>query len=219
MALPPPLFGQQLERHVVAVDGTAADWDAPGVTWIWAQNGIFKRGRTPHLSVQVRAGSAPPVPGLQSLLPFVRWSGVSGRLPGGLLPLILSHAADVRGIVGARARPIEQQYFIVQREPGRFVVRRPRQDATAGHISYQMPAGADVLVDLHSHHDMQAYFSATDDRDDTGLSVSVVIGNLFKRPQIRCRLNVYGHRQEVPALAIFDAIVPFVDVGGTHAGA
>ena len=61
---------------------------------------------------------------------------------------------------------------------------------------------------------MPPFFSATDDADDLGLSVSVVIGTIFTQPTIRCRLNVYGHRQAVPARMLFDQLGPFVDSYG-----
>lgn len=71
-------------------------------------------------------------------------------------------------------------------------------------MAYSLPAEAVPLVDLHSHHEMYAYFSHTDDRDDTGLSVSGVVGRLnTDRPQLTLRANVYGHRQHIPVLEIF----------------
>jgi hypothetical protein len=46
-----------------------------------------------------------------------------------------------------------------------------------------------------------------------------VIGRLFTRPEIACRLNVYGHRQRVPARLLFDGLGPFEETffGGDDA--
>ena len=43
----------------------------------------------------------------------------------------------------------------------------------------------------------------------TGLSVSGVVGRIFEDPELLVRINVYGHRQQVPALSIFDSLGPF----------
>jgi PRTRC genetic system protein A len=96
----------------------------------------------------------------------------------------------------------------------------PQQKASAARVRYEMPEGI-VLADIHSHHQMPPFFSNTDDRDDTGLSVSCVIGHIYDAPQILCRVNVWGHRQVVPALTIFDDLGPFCDAynGGAYVGA
>jgi hypothetical protein len=77
-------------------------------------------------------------------------------------------------------------------------------------VRYEMPDRR-ALLDIHSHHAMQPFFSTTDDSDDTWLSASVVIGDIFTQPSILCRLNVYGTRQIVPATLLFDDLGPFVD--------
>jgi PRTRC genetic system protein A len=185
---------------------------APPITWLVAANGIFKRGCTPQLDLLIPVlDQELPIPGLTRLLPSVRWSTVCTRLPGGLLAPILDHAQRAgRQVSGNLALPIEQQYLIVHAD-GKLRVRVPVQDSSATRIRYALPEDATILLDLHSHHQMAAYFSATDDQDDTGLSVSCVIGKIFTAPTIRCRLNVWGHRYNVPALTIFDHLGDFQD--------
>lgn len=196
-----------LVRHHIAHAGGELPPPQPGITWVWARNGVFKRGCNAHLDILIPVGRAPAVPGLAPLLPHVRWGDWPGRLPGQLLAPLLHHAR--RACSPDRiARPIEQQYFLVWRDGDVRLVAPPGQDAGPGHVRYRMPRGV-VLADIHSHHGMAAYFSGTDDYDDVGLSVSAVVGRIFgDRPQIVVRLNVFGHRYQVPAALVFDRLAP-----------
>lgn len=56
-----------------------------------------------------------------------------------------------------------------------------------------------ALIEIHSHHSMLARFSATDNKDETGLRIYGVIGRVLDRPEIRFRVGVYGHFWEIPA--------------------
>ena len=204
------IFASLVTHHVATPTRPLPD-ARPGMSWIWAANGIYKRGVSETLDLLIPVSTTQTVPGLAKLLPHVRFAPWPERLPGLLLTPLLEDAkrAAAGGIV---LRPIEKQYFFVWRDTVRVVAPRG-QDASAVHLRYTMPQSGPVLLDLHSHHGMAAYFSATDDRDDTGLSVSAVIGTIYTRPTIRCRLNVYGDRWEVPPLLIFDTLGPFVQGG------
>lgn len=200
-----------LVQHHIATPAQPLPEDGNGIRWIWAHNGIFKRGVSSELDLLIPVGKTWPTPGLAPLLPHVRFARWPTRLPGQLLTPLLEDAK--RAAIGDQVvRPIEKQYFFVWRDGVRVVAPRG-QDASAVHLRYTMPKSGPILVDLHSHHGMAAYFSATDDRDDTGLSVSAVIGTIYTQPTIRCRLNVYGDRWEVPPLLIFDTLGPFVQGG------
>lgn len=76
---------------------------------------------------------------------------------------------------------------------------RPLQpeNATPGSIRYQRPqlaAHESLAIDLHSHGDGQAFWSATDDEDDTGeVKIAVVVGEVNDtHPGIRIRLCALG---------------------------
>lgn len=154
-----------LVRHHIATAASALPCATPGITWVWAANGIFKRGVSADLDalVQIRAWDAHDHPcGLASLVPYARWSHWPGRLDGRLLAPLLRDAqqACTADLV---ARPIEKQYFFVERD-GLRVVAPKAQEGTPGSLRYAMPVRGRVLLDLHSHHAMGAYFSPTEDR-------------------------------------------------------
>lgn len=61
-----------------------------------------------------------------------------------------------------------------------------------------------LYIEVHSHHTMAPFFSATDDRDEIGFKIYAVIGRLDTRPAILCRVGIYGHYQEIPASWVFE---------------
>lgn len=201
-----------LVRHHVATPANPLPDPCPGITWIWAANGVYKRGVSAELDLLIPVGVSWPAPGLAKLLPHVRWRQWPQRLPGAFLTPLLSDARQASA-GDTVLRPIEKQYFFVWRDGVRVVAPRG-QDAGAVHLRYAMPQSGPVLLDLHSHHGMDAYFSATDDRDDMGLSVSAVIGKIYTRPTVVVRINVFGQRWNVPALMVFDSLGPFADGHG-----
>jgi PRTRC genetic system protein A len=197
-----------LQQHHIAIPTDPLPPCRAGLSWIWAANGIFKRGVDTVRDILISITPTPPTPGLAPLAPHVRYATHTGRIPGGLLSAILDHARRAGDARHGLARPFEQQYFITYRAglPRPFRVALPRQDATATRVSYELTVSGQILVDIHSHHRMPAYFSSTDDRDDAGLSVSAVVGRIFDQPEIAVRANVYGHHMPLPALTIFDAL-------------
>lgn len=186
-----------------------------GIQWILAANGVFKRAANRHLEICIQVTViTPPLEeaGLVSLMPYVVWRGLPvTRLPEGLLAPMLEHAR----LLGELGRsgvlvPVEAQYFLTWVDgPRPFRVAYPPQRATSASVFYEMPKRGIVLADIHSHHGMGAFFSEADNRDDVGLSVSGVIGRIYDRPQLITRLNVYGHRQLVNPLVVFDGLGPF----------
>lgn len=193
-----------LVRHHMATPTAPEPPTQTGVAWVWAANGVFKQGVGEHLEALIQVAHTPPVPGLVPLAPTVRWRTHAGRVPGELLASALEHA---RRVADRRGGAIEQQYLMTYR-PDRlrpFQLELPRQQATATQVRYDLGVVCGrPLVDLHSHHRMRAFFSDTDDRDDNGLSVSAVLGRIFAgRPEICVRINVWGHRQRVPATLVF----------------
>jgi hypothetical protein len=86
---------------------------------------------------------------------------------------------------------------------GEWRLLRPHQTCTPASVIYG--AGAPhVVLTVHSHGRLPAFFSATDDRDDGGLSFQAVLGDLFSpTPVLRFRICLFGYRWEVPAAVLF----------------
>jgi PRTRC genetic system protein A len=194
------LFDTLVEHHVY--HGVQRPVTARAYDYLLAGNGLFKRAHSRHIHACMPL-AVTRVAGLPDLEPeFSLWPG---RVPGRLLYPIL---ADAR-----RHNGREWMYQICLSPEGtRWRVTMPAQHSSAARVDYQ--AGADgVICDLHSHHAMAAFFSGTDDRDETGFRFYAVIGRVLDRPEISVRLGMYGDFWSLPAPALFADCGPFVDMG------
>lgn len=166
--------------------------------FIMAGNGLFKLARSSRIEALIPIARA-RVAGLPELAPYARLVG-GVRLPGLLLAGCLRHAREA-----ARHSPRETMYhWRFDPASGEVTVRTPEQVGTAGRVAYTGGDDAAIVLDLHSHHTMDAYFSATDNRDEQGFRFYGVLGRLDKRPQLRLRVGVYGHHWPVRAADLFD---------------
>lgn len=67
----------------------------------------------------------------------------------------------------------------------------PEQEITSASIKYCR--GENVVLDLHSHGTMGAFFSGIDNQDEKGLQLYGVVGKLDKTPVVHLRVGVYGY--------------------------
>ncbi|MBN2003948.1 MAG: Mov34/MPN/PAD-1 family protein [Anaerolineae bacterium] len=178
MALPNPV-------HYTIYDGQGLP-DLPSgkvYGYVLAGNGVFKYAATQHFAACILVGRC-RVAGLPLLAPSVRLA--AGRLPGALLAAILRDAREQ-----ARDAPREAMYHIKMKR-NTAMVQRPPQTGEAAHLAYSGGADADIVCDLHSHCQMRAFFSGTDDRDEQGCRLYGVVGQIFTRPEFVLRVGLYG---------------------------
>jgi hypothetical protein len=149
------------------------------------------------------------------------------KIPASWLTRVLGHALKASGSVAKMTlraltalRPIEAMYhfhYLPQQADGApgcgWQVRIPKQVAKADLVDYWGGNEATVALDLHSHHEMPAFFSQDkDDKDELGARFYAVIGRIYSRPEIRLRLGLYGKWVNLPATTLFEGLGPFVDV-------
>jgi PRTRC genetic system protein A len=91
-------------------------------------------------------------------------------------------------------------------------VKKPPQHATAVSVLAPGCDDANILCDLHSHGNMPAFFSQTDDADEQAAKLYAVIGKLDTAPEIRLRVGVYGYWMALPITAVFTGDSPFKDL-------
>jgi Prokaryotic homologs of the JAB domain len=148
--------------------------------------GLYVATLTPLLAIRVRLARA-AVPDLP-VVPM----GITlahGPIDGSLWQALVSRALA--------AMPDEVLLAVIARKPGDgeilvasagpYALVEPRLDeAGTGVWQPQQASGCsvratpipDAVVEIHSHHAMGAYFSPTDDRDETGRRVYGVLGRL-----------------------------------------
>ncbi|MDP2949628.1 MAG: Mov34/MPN/PAD-1 family protein [Chloroflexota bacterium] len=185
------IVGYQVNHRdgVLGESGQAYDY-------IMAGNGLFVRaeklapGGLALLRATVQVAEA-PVRELAPLAPAVEF-------PQGK-PLELHWHAF---LALAKQRPSVEVYAAVVWRDGAYHLAVPEQEGTGAHVEYQ--AVADTVVDMHSHGHMGAWFSTTDDADDTGFKVSVVLGRLdMLTYEVEARVSVYGYHDRVYVGDIF----------------
>ncbi len=146
--------------------------------YVMAANGIWIEARGAWLTVRAIVATA-KVRGLAPLDPVTALT--YGKIPSPYFDLALSEMMKT---------PHQERYVAITYSDA-YHVEIPGQTDSEAHVEYSNPDS--VVVDLHSHGALTACFSSTDDRDDQGLRISGVIGNLNKIPIIMLRVGVYGY--------------------------
>ncbi len=158
--------------------------------YILAGNGLFVRAQRPLLTVTVCIAQA-QVRGLPPLIE--RMELPRGRIPRRLYDLALSiFYAD----------PSRERYLAVTWDDG-YHLKEPPQERDVGSVRYErLPA---TVLDIHSHGRISAFFSGTDNRDEQGMGLYLVMGNLSMLwPEVGLRAGVYGYFTSVQMTEVFD---------------
>jgi PRTRC genetic system protein A len=175
--------------------------------YVIAAQGVVKRVETRYSSVDVLVapldqqltglGLQPyPLQPLRLKVP---------RIPESLLLLAL---ADARSHL-----PREAMYHFRFEAATGWRITQPPQDQTWARVGYHNDDPAGIVLDLHSHHTLPAFFSATDDSDEKEGRFYAVIGRLdLPHPELILRLGLYGHwLSNVPAVSLFEGLGPLVE--------
>jgi len=176
--------------------------------YLLAEQGIIKRLETRFVSADtLLAPLSETLIGLHlARYPFQPVQLKVPRIPGRLLRDVLQAARQNLNL---------EIMFHFRCDPTtrRWTVTCPAQDQSRVRVGYRDPNQADIVLELHSHHVMPAFFSPTDDSDEQGSRFYAVIGHLDRaQPQLMLRLGIYGHwLRNIPALTLFDDPGPFVD--------
>lgn len=171
--------------------------------YVTAANGVFIRARRAEMLVQFPVLKVEKlIPGLETMKPQFH---IEQKVPARTLSNMLE-GAQKRG-------NIEILYHLSYRRPlfmplvDGWRVTVPVQFASRGNVTPVDPyaGGANTFIELHSHHVMPAFFSATDDADESGgFRIYAVIGEIFTTPKIRVRVGVYGNFWEIDPHLAFD---------------
>ncbi len=153
----------------------------PGLfyNYILAGNGLFIQAKSPLLQATVHIAVA-RVRGLRPM---------EGRveLPGGTIPRYLYNLALSVFLIDR-----EKERFLAVTWEGGYRIREPGQETSNCEVIYErLPS---TVLDIHSHGSMSAWFSPTDNKDEQGLRLYMVIGRLDTLiPELDMRVGVYGY--------------------------
>jgi PRTRC genetic system protein A len=191
----------QLPGAAFAVTGEEGERPR-GLLYRMAGNGLFKTARVPAAGLTVTvpvALAARPIRGLPALEPTIDLA--HGALPAAYIAAILALFA------ATAALGVESHAAITVRDGAYRLVRREVGAATGGRVRYRLhPGDGAVVLDIHSHHRLPPFFSATDDADDVGVAVYAVVGAFGHPdgPAVRARLGALGHWWPVSLAALVD---------------
>lgn len=138
----------------------------------------------------------------------------NGKIPHRLLEEIIQFFRDVMEIKKAEQEAMAHILFNQKDVEGLdkgYRIAIPNQIVSKASAKYQfdhIQPGDVIVVDIHSHNTMRAFFSGTDDSDDKkGIYYAMVAGQLKdKTPQLIARLNINEIRKEMSVDDIFESV-------------
>lgn len=196
----PSVFANLIGHHIY--HGGDLPPVASAYDYVMAGNGLFIRAASPAMSVCL-ALHEERINGLPEMEPYVNLP--YGRIPESILTNIYE---DARQRAFLR---LERMYYL-HRYPERVIVNIPRQKATSGAVTAESPTHGykSLVCELHSHHQMEAFWSAKDDADEQEFRFYGVIGRLnTDSPTFRLRIGISGYFFEAPPTTIFTGEGPF----------
>lgn len=165
--------------------------------YILAANGLFLEAENQFIKARIRIGDF-RVRGLTELNRQLELK--HGMIPSYFPALMLSRM---------KAQPDREVYLalIWSYTTSEYLLLDPPQHGGAAQVRYDvMP---NTVLDAHSHGSMSARFSHTDDNDDQGFRISIVIGRLDQPPaQMSLRIGIYGYHESVLIPQVFSGQFP-----------
>src|SRR5512146_905487 len=111
----------------------------------------------------------------------------------------------------------EELYYCRALIPGWSILKPRRIRTTISVRPTDLDAAEGVLLEIHSHNTMQAYFSGQDDKDEGGcFRLFAVLGFLQQEvAEIRMRVGIYNHFWDIPAERVLEMPKDLRDPDGT----
>ena len=131
----------------------------------------------------------PPIEGLPDERPALRW-----KIPRPHLELLTHRILPVflvaaRPAEGPRAEALANLIW----DGLSWSVHYPEQDATVGTVRTSEPLPPGAVIQIHSHGCMKPFWSATDNADEQGFLIYIVVGCLDQEtPAILLRVGING---------------------------
>lgn len=157
--------------------------------YIMASNGLFIEAESPIIAACIPVAECE----VRGLAPMeMKVTLTYGSIPQRFWDLALdTFLAD----------PDNEHYVAVTAVAG-YHLYIPVQDRSGAGVTYEV--GENVVLDLHSHGCMRAFFSSQDNEDEKGLKLYGVVGKLNATPVVKLRVGVYGYFKTLAWGDLFD---------------
>lgn len=157
--------------------------------YILARDGLYIHACNPHIDATVLVTSA-EVRGLSPLEEKVAL--LHGKMPWKLYDLAYSHFV---------MDPNRERYAAIVWEDS-YHLKIPEQTREQRSVRYFTESN--VVLDIHSHGMMDAWFSTQDNHDEQALRLYMVIGKVnMLIPEIEMRIGVYGYFTLIETREVF----------------
>lgn len=134
-------------------------------------------------------------------------------LPAGKIPyLMFEQIVELfRQVMKKMKQDFEAHAWILWSSEKGYFISVPKQTVSKASVSFDyddtsLPPGSVIVVDLHSHNTMGAFYSGTDNNNDkSGIYYSGVIGKLTDTSyEFVFRFNLYEDKKEVKLNEVFE---------------
>lgn len=188
---------------------------------------ISSRGVVLHHKLKPGKGGAErfvqlPVTTLPAAVETREYKPAVNFLPDGKIPwkIILTVQKFFNEVIKVKGRAVEAMIWVMWNEEKGYFLHVPNQRVSKASASYDwhdLPKDSSIVVDIHSHADFAAFFSGTDDGDDSNVvRFSGVLGhNDTPNPSHKWRFTYEKTRFDVGIADLFD--VPAMTQGTTPA--
>jgi len=133
-------------------------------------------------------------------------------LPAGKVPIELFHriVQFFKQVMQSHKSELEAMAMILWNPQQGYHIFVPDQTISKASVRYDwegIPAGSTIVVDIHSHNTMNAFFSGTDNNDDrNNITYSGVVGHINNATPATCwRFNYRDKKIDVKLEDIFEA--------------
>ena len=189
----------QLIEYYIATRLPLPMQNASGIEYWIANNGVFARAQRPGLTVLMPVSMhEQPIKGLVELQPFVQ-----------LNPLVPKDLLWRLWAIAYHDCPKEVLFhLILENEQWQLITPDQLQSQTSCR-PYDTDAESSThqaLIEIHSHGNLPAYFSPTDDTDECGgFRIYGVLGKVREvQFEILLRVGLFGHGWTIPVQQVFD---------------
>ncbi|MDB9322363.1 hypothetical protein PN483_10530 [Nodularia spumigena CS-591/04] len=194
-----PLF-ESIIGYKIVTTSSLPTHTSSGLEYLYAGNGIFARAIRPGIEVLMPIClSEQTIKGLPHLTPYLK---ITSLVPK---PLLL----EMWRLSYQAGNQVQEILFHFHNTHLGWHLQIPEQIQTSSSCqptrygsdsSYQ-----NAIVEIHSHGSLPAFFSTTDNADESGFRIYGVLGKVNTlQPEIKLRVGLFRHCWDVPARAVFD---------------
>lgn len=175
------------------------------IKFIMSKNGVMKVVQN---SIGLFIVGTKDVPGLPDL-----GEGVLLNIPKVPYPMLLQTITFFRAVMEKFNNTEAMVQFYYDRSTSSYIMHCPDQEVSGASIKFKRDQSMDdkytLVMDIHSHNTMGAFFSNIDDADEKETRIFGVIGKLKNDdPEMKFRISVGGDFKEISVFDIFEYPFP-----------